>query len=43
MQLIISRDILLQAINLIFKAADKRHTMIILANMKLVLTETLLL
>lgn len=40
MQLIISRDILLQAINLIFKAADKRHTMIILANMKLVLTET---
>lgn len=38
MQLLISRDLLLQAINLISKAADKRHNMVILGNMKLVLT-----
>lgn len=38
MQLIISRDSLLQAINLIFKASDKRHNMVILGNMKLVVT-----
>ncbi len=40
MQLTISRNLLLQAINLIFKAADKRHSMAILANVKIVLTET---
>jgi len=40
MQLTIARDLLLQAINLISKAADKRHNMVILGNMKLVLTET---
>ncbi|RVU81928.1 DNA polymerase III subunit beta [Leucothrix sargassi] len=39
MQLVISRDLLLQAINLISKAADKRHNMVILGNMKLVLTD----
>lgn len=38
MQLLLSRDSLLQAINLIFKASDKRHNMVILGNMKLVLT-----
>lgn len=43
MQLVISRDLLLQAINLISKAADKRHNMVILGNIKLVLTETQLL
>lgn len=40
MQLVISRDLLLQAINLISKASDKRHNMVILGNLKLVLTET---
>ena len=40
MQLMISRDLLLQAINLISKAADKRHNMVILGNMKLALTNT---
>ena len=39
MQLILSRDSLLQAINLIFKASDKRHNMVILGNMKLVVTK----
>lgn len=39
MQLLIARDVLLQAINLISKAADKRHNMVILGNIKLVLTE----
>lgn len=43
MQLVISRDLLLQAINLISKAADKRHNMVILGNMKLVLTDTQLI
>ena len=40
MQLVISRDLLLQAINLISKAADKRHNMVILGNMKLALTDS---
>lgn len=40
MQLVISRNVLLQAINLIAKAADKRHNMVILGNMKLLLSET---
>lgn len=39
MQLILSRDSLLQAINLIFKASDKRHNMVILGNMKLVVSK----
>lgn len=39
MQLVISRDLLMQAINLISKASDKRHNMVILGNLKLVLTE----
>lgn len=40
MQLIISRDILLNAINLISKASDKRHNIAVLANIKLSLTES---
>lgn len=40
MQLIISRDVLLNAINLISKASDKRHNIAILANIKLVLSQT---
>lgn len=43
MQLVISRDLLLQAINLISKAADKRHNMVILGNIKIVLTHSQLL
>nr|WP_315041708.1 DNA polymerase III subunit beta [uncultured Moraxella sp.] len=43
MQLLISRDILLNAINLISKAADKRHNMAVLANLKMVLTDNQLL
>lgn len=39
MQLVISRDILLNAINLISKASDKRHNIPVLANIKLVLSE----
>ncbi|WP_201615619.1 DNA polymerase III subunit beta [Psychrobacter urativorans] len=40
MQLSLSRESLLKAINLIAKAADKRHNMVILGNIKLQLTES---
>lgn len=40
MQLLLARDTLLQAINLISKAADKKHNMLILGNLKLVLTQS---
>ncbi len=40
MQLSINRESLLKAINLIAKAADKRHNMVILGNIKLQLTES---
>lgn len=40
MQLSINRELLLKAINLIAKAADKRHNMVILGNIKLVLNQT---
>ncbi|MBO6224128.1 MAG: DNA polymerase III subunit beta, partial [Psychrobacter sp.] len=39
MQLSINRESLLKAINLIAKAADKRHNMVILGNIKLQLSE----
>ena len=39
MKLSINRDLLLKAINLVVKAADKRHRFAILANIKLVLEE----
>ena len=39
MQLSINRETLLKAINLIAKAADKRHNMVILGNIKLQLSE----
>ncbi|WP_394261931.1 DNA polymerase III subunit beta [Moraxella boevrei] len=39
MQLVMSRDVLLHAVNLISKASDKRHNMAILGNLKLALTE----
>lgn len=38
MQLIISQAMLMYAVNLIFKAADKRNSLAILANLKLVLS-----
>lgn len=38
MQLSINREALLKAVNLIAKAADRRHNMVILGNIKLVLT-----
>ncbi len=40
MQLSINRESLFKAINLIFKAADKRHNMVILGNIKLQLSES---
>lgn len=40
MQLSINRESLLKAINLIAKAADKRHNMVILGNIKLHLSES---
>ncbi len=40
MQLSINRESLLKAINLIVKAADKRHSMVILGNIKLQLFES---
>lgn len=40
MQLSINRESFLKAINLIAKAADKRHNMVILGNIKLQLTES---
>lgn len=40
MQLCINRELLLKGINLVVKAADKRHNMVILGNIKLVLTES---
>lgn len=43
MQLSIHRELLLKAINLIAKAADKRHNMVILGNIKLDLTPDRLL
>ena len=39
MKLSINRNLLLKAINLVVKAADKRHRFAILANIKLVLEE----
>lgn len=39
MQLSINRELLLKSINLIAKAADKRHNMVILGNIKLQLTK----
>lgn len=39
MQLVISRDVLLNAINLISKASDKRHNIAVLANIKIVLNQ----
>lgn len=39
MQLSINRELLLKGINLIAKAADKRHNMVILGNIKLELSE----
>lgn len=43
MQLSINRESLLKAINLIVKAADKRHSMVILANIQLELSESALI
>nr|WP_241878804.1 DNA polymerase III subunit beta [Psychrobacter sp. PraFG1]UNK05400.1 DNA polymerase III subunit beta [Psychrobacter sp. PraFG1] len=43
MQLSINRELLLKAINLIAKAADKRHNMVVLGNIKLEVTEQLLI
>ncbi len=43
MELSINRELLLKAINLIAKAADKRNNMVILGNIKLQLTSTQLL
>ena len=43
MQLSINRESLLKAINLIAKAADKRHNMVILGNIKLQLSESTLI
>ncbi|WP_250163403.1 DNA polymerase III subunit beta [Psychrobacter sp. WY6] len=43
MQLSINRESLLKAINLIAKAADKRHNMVILGNIKLQLSESMLI
>ena len=40
MQLSIDRESLFKAVNLIFKAADKRHNMVILGNIKLQLLES---
>ncbi len=40
MQLSINREALLKAVNLIAKAADRRHNMVILGNIKLVLSPT---
>lgn len=42
MQLSINRESLLKAINLIAKAADKRHNMVILGNIKLQLSKSVL-
>lgn len=42
MQLTINRELLLKAINLIAKAADKRHNMVILGNIRLEVTPELL-
>ena len=42
MHLSINRELLLKAINLIAKAADKRHNMVVLGNIKLDLTPTTL-
>lgn len=42
MQLTINRELLLKAINLIAKAADKRHNMVILGNIKFEVTAELL-
>ena len=43
MQLSINRELLLKAINLIAKAADKRHNMVVLGNIKMEITEQLLI
>ena len=40
MQLSINRESLFKAVNLIFKAADRRHNMVILGNIKLQLSES---
>lgn len=40
MQLSINRELFLKAINLVAKAANKRHSMVILGNLKLQLTDT---
>ncbi|MDO5768856.1 MAG: DNA polymerase III subunit beta [Psychrobacter sp.] len=42
MQLTINRELFLKAINLIAKAADKRHNMVILGNIRLEVTEEML-
>ncbi len=42
MQLSINRELLLKAINLIAKAADKRHNMVVLGNIKIDITDALL-
>lgn len=42
MQLSINRELLLKAINLIAKAADKRHNMVVLGNIKVEVSEQLL-
>ncbi|CAM4028964.1 DNA polymerase III subunit beta [Psychrobacter arenosus] len=42
MQLTINRELLLKAINLIAKAADKRHNMVILGNIRLEVSQELL-
>lgn len=43
MQLTINRELFLKAINLIAKAADKRHNMVILGNIRLEVTEEILI
>ncbi|WP_019672124.1 DNA polymerase III subunit beta [Psychrobacter lutiphocae] len=43
MQLSINRELLLKAINLIAKAADRRHNMVVLGNIKLEVTEQALI
>ena len=42
MQLTLNRELLLKAINLVAKAADKRHNMMILGNLKIEVSDTLL-
>lgn len=39
MKLSINRELLIKAINMVVKAADKRHRFVILGNIKLVLEE----